>query len=121
MHRLADLEEVTILLTTHDLDEAERLADRILILAGGTIIADGSADELSRAMSTRSEVSWSRDGQRFVHAADDATAFVRELFRQYGESVEDLEVSRASLEETYMALVHEAENGAARRLTVVTA
>jgi ABC-2 type transport system ATP-binding protein len=121
VHRLADLEEVTILLTTHDMDEAERLADRILILAGGTIIADGSADELSRAMSTRSEVSWSRDGQRFVHAADDATAFVRQLFRQHGESVEDLEVSRASLEETYMALVHEAENGAARRLTVVTA
>jgi ABC-2 type transport system ATP-binding protein len=73
-------------------------------------------------MSTRAEVSWSRDGQRFVHAADDATAFVRQLFRQYGESVEDLEVSRASLEETsYMALVREAENGEPRRLRVVTA
>ena len=46
-------------------------------------------------MAGRSEVRWSRDGQRFVHAADDATAFVRELFRQYGESVEDLEVRRA--------------------------
>src|SRR5207248_833839 len=72
VHRLADREEATILLTTHDLDEAERLADRILILAGGTIIAGGSADELSRAMSTKSEVRWSRDGQRFVHAANDA-------------------------------------------------
>ena len=121
VHRLADLEQVTILLTTHDLDEAERLADRILILAGGTIIADGSADELSRAMSTGSEVRWSRDGQRFVHAADDATAFVRQLLRQYGESIKDLEVRRASLEETYMALVREAENGAPRRLTVVAA
>ncbi|MBR7834546.1 ABC transporter ATP-binding protein [Actinospica durhamensis] len=121
VHRLSDLEEVTILLTTHDLDEAERLADRILILAGGTIIADGSADELSRAASTRSEVRWSRDGQRFVHAAEDATAFVRDLFRQYGESVQDLEVRRASLEETYMAMVREAEAGAARRpLGVVT-
>jgi len=121
VHRLADREEVTILLTTHDLDEAERLADRILILAGGRIIADGSADELSRAMSTRSEVRWSRDGQRFVHAADDATAFVRQLFREYGESVEDLEVRRASLEETYMALVRDAENDLPRRLTVVAA
>jgi ABC-2 type transport system ATP-binding protein len=121
VHRLADREEATILLTTHDLDEAERLADRILVLAGGTIIADGSADELSRAMSTGSEVRWSRDGQRFVHAADDATAFVRELFRQYGESIEDLEVHRASLEETYMALVRKAENAAPRRLTAVAA
>jgi ABC-2 type transport system ATP-binding protein len=121
VHRLADREEATILLTTHDLGEAEQLADRILILAGGTIIADGSADELARAMSGQSEVRWSRDGQRFVHAADDATAFVRELFRQYGESVEDLEVRRASLEDTYMALVRQAEHGAPRRLTVVTA
>ena len=121
VHRLSDLQEVTILLTTHDLDEAERLADRILILAGGTIIADGSADALSRAISTRSEVRWSRDGQRFVHAAEDATAFVRGLFRQYGESVEDLEVRRASLEETYMALVREAEAGSARRTAEVVA
>jgi ABC-2 type transport system ATP-binding protein len=121
VHRLADRDEATILLTTHDLDEAERLADRILILAGGTIIADGSADELTRAMSGQSEVRWSRDGQRFARAADDATAFVRELFRQYGETVEDLEVRRASLEDTYMALVRQAEQGAPRSLTVVAA
>jgi ABC-2 type transport system ATP-binding protein len=121
VHRLADREEATILLTTHDLDEAERLADRILVLAGGTIIADGSADELSRAMAAQSEVRWSRDGQRFVHAADDATAFVRELFRQYGESVEDLEVRRATLEDTYMALVRQAEHDVPRKLTVVAA
>jgi ABC-2 type transport system ATP-binding protein len=110
VHRLAD-REATILLTTHDLDEAEKLADRILILAGGRIIADGSADELSRRMSTQAEVRWSRDGQRFVHAADEPTKFVRDLFRQYGESVEDLEVRRASLEDTYMALVRQVEAG----------
>ena len=112
VHRLSDLDETTILLTTHDLDEAEKLADRILILAGGRIVADGSADELSRRMSTQAEVRWSRDGQRFVHSADDPTRFVRELFRQYGESVEDLEVRRASLEDTYMALVRRVEAGA---------
>jgi len=121
VHQLADRDEATILLTTHDLDEAERLADRVLILAGGTIIAEGSPDELTRAMSGVSEVRWSRDGQRFVHAADDATKFVRELFRQYGESVEELEVRRASLEDTYMTLVREAEHGTPRRLTVVAA
>jgi ABC-2 type transport system ATP-binding protein len=128
VHRLADREETTILLTTHDLDEAEKLADRILILAGGQIIADGSADELSRQMSTQAEVRWSRDGQRFVHAADQPTRFVRDLFRQYGESVEDLEVHRASLEDTYMALVRQCESeagaahgvdAAARRFSVV--
>jgi ABC-2 type transport system ATP-binding protein len=111
VHRLTDREEATILLTTHDLDEAEKLADRILIMAGGVIIADGSADELARRMSTAAEVRWSRDGQRFVHAARDPAGFVRELFQQYGGSVEDLEVSRASLEDTYMALVRQSESG----------
>ena len=117
LRRLAGRQEVTILLTTHDLDEAERLADRILILLRGTIIADGSADELARAMSGTSEVSWTRDGQRFTHAADDATTFVRELFQQYGESVKDLEMRRSSLEDTYMALVRQAEHGVPRGST----
>ena len=111
VHRLSDDQDTTILLTTHDLDEAEKLADRILVLAGGSIIADGSADELTRRVSSEAEVRWSRDGQRFVHAATDATRFVRELFAQYGEAVADVEVRRASLEDTYMTLVREFESG----------
>ena len=62
VHRLTDVDDTTILLTTHDLDEAEKLADRILILAGGRIIADGSADELSRRVAGETEIRWTRDG-----------------------------------------------------------
>ncbi len=109
VHRLTDREQATVLLTTHDLAEAEKLADRVLILAGGTIIADGSPDELALRMSAQAEVRWTVDGQRFVHPTDEATAFTRKLFGQYGEAVEDLEVRRASLEDTYMALVEEYE------------
>jgi ABC-2 type transport system ATP-binding protein len=109
VHRLSDLEDTTILLTTHDLAEAEQLADRILILAEGRILADGSADQLARQVSGQAEVRWSRDGERFVHATPDATGFVRELFAQYGDEVADLEVRRASLEDTYMAMVHRHE------------
>ena len=112
---LSDLEDTTILLTTHDLDEAEKLADRILILAGGTIIADGSADQLSRRMATNSEVKWSRGGQSFVHSDADSTRFVRELFEQYGEAIADLEVRPASLEDAYMSLVREFESGQGSR------
>ncbi|MGK5742218.1 ABC transporter ATP-binding protein [Micromonospora sp. URMC 103] len=111
VHRLADLDDTTILLTTHDLDEAEKLADRILILAGGRIIADGSPDELSRRVAGNAEIRWTRDGQRFVHSAEDATAFLRDLLRQYGDGVRELEVRRASLEDAYMALVYEQESG----------
>src|SRR6202011_3253347 len=58
VHELSDFEDTTILLTTHDLDEAEKLADRILILAGGKVIADGSADALSRRVDAAAEVRW---------------------------------------------------------------
>ncbi|MFI5611738.1 ABC transporter ATP-binding protein [Amycolatopsis sp. NPDC051903] len=111
VHRLSDDQDTTILLTTHDLDEAEKLADRILILNGGRIVADGTADELSRRISGEAEVRWSVDGQRFVHSTTEATKYVFELFKQYGEAVADLEVRRASLEETYLTLVHRAETG----------
>jgi ABC-type multidrug transport system, ATPase component len=111
IHRLSDVDDTTILLTTHDLDEAEKLADRILILAGGTIIADGSAEELSRRVAAEAEVRWSLDGQRFVHSTHDATAFVRDLFAAHGDRLTDLEVRRASLEDTYMAMVLAVESG----------
>jgi ABC-2 type transport system ATP-binding protein len=111
VHRLTDVDDTTILLTTHDLDEAEKLADRIVILAGGRIIADGSADQLSRRVAGESEIRWTRDGARYVHSAADATRFVRELLLQYGEDIADLEVRRTSLEDSYMTLVRDFEAG----------
>ena len=109
VHRLTDREQATVLLTTHDLAEAEKLADRVLVLAGGRIIADGSPDELALRLSAQAEVRWTVGGQRYIHSTDEATAFTRKLFGQYGEAVEDLEVRRANLEDTYMALVQEYE------------
>ena len=114
VHALVDLEDTTIVLTTHDLDEAEKLADRILILADGRIVADGSAAALARAASGKAQVTWSVGGQQYVHAADDATAYVRSLFAQYGDELADLEVRRTTLEDTYMALVHRTEHGGTR-------
>jgi len=111
VHRLSDLEDTTILLTTHDLDEAEKLADRILILAGGRIVADGSADQLARRVTRDAQVRWSRNGESFVHATPDATGFVRELFAQHGDEIADLEVRRATLEDTYIAMVQQHETG----------
>jgi ABC-2 type transport system ATP-binding protein len=110
VHRLSDLEETTILLTTHDLDEAEKLADRILILAGGHIVADGSADQLARQVTREAEVRWSRSGEQFVHSTPDATGFVRHLLAQH-DDVAGLEIRRATLEDTYIAMVQQHETG----------
>ncbi|MEU6680033.1 ABC transporter ATP-binding protein [Streptomyces sp. NPDC046925] len=107
VHRLAADHETTILLTTHDLDEADRLADRILILSGGRIIADGSADDLARRIAGDDEVRWTCGGRHFVKSTSESTAFVRGLFREYGDAVGELEVRRASLQDTYLALVRD--------------
>lgn len=112
IHELTDSLDTTVLLATHDLDEAEKLADRILILAGGSIIAEGSADELAHRISANAEVRWRQGGQRMVHATPDATGFVRRLLAQHGEAITDLEIRRASLEDTYMTLVKAFESGA---------
>ena len=111
VHRLSDLEGTSILLTTHDLAEAERLADRIMILAGGRIVADGSPDALARQVAATAEVRWACDGERFVHATAEPTPFVRRLFEQHGEGITDLEVRRAGLEDTYIAMVQRLESG----------
>ncbi len=113
VHRLTDREGTTILLTTHDLDEAEKLADRILILVAGRIVADGSAAELTRRLAGGSEVRYRLDGAPVVHACDDGTGYVRGLFTQHGGAVSDLEVRRLGLEDAYLALVRQAESPSA--------
>jgi ABC-2 type transport system ATP-binding protein len=109
LHRLSEREGTTILLTTHDLDEAEKLSDRILILAGGTIVANGSADQLAKDMSNQTEVIWSQDGQQHIQRTSQAVAFTRRLLTQYSDGISDLEIRRASLEDTYMTIVQKHE------------
>jgi len=99
----------TVLVTTHDLHEAERLADRIVILDAGRVIADGTPAELARRIAGADRVRWRHRGRPRVHATDDSTAFVRGLFERHGADIAELEVHRASLEQTYLALVHAAE------------
>src|SRR5690625_4057040 len=111
VHRLGDLEGTTILLTTHDLAEAEKLAGRIVILAGGRIIADGSPLELMRAVSGTAEVRWMQDGQLHIDASEDATGFVRQLLGAQGDGITDLEVHRATLEDAYLQIVEQFEAG----------
>lgn len=113
VHRLGDLEGTTIVLTTHDLAEAEKLANRIVILAGGRIIAEGSPLELTHAVSGTAEVRWIQNGQRHVHASQDATAYVRQLLAREAEAVTGLEVQRATLEEAYLSIVEQFEAGEA--------
>lgn len=111
VRELAARGDTSILLTTHDLDEAEKLCDRTLILAGGTVVADGSTAELAAHMAGTAEVRFSRRGRCHTHRVEDATDYVRGLFARYGDEIGDLEVRTVRLEDVYMAIVRDFESG----------
>lgn len=113
VRRIRDEFEATVLITTHDLDEAEKLADRIIILAEGRIVADGTSAQLTRQIAGHDEVSWVHGGVRQVRHVPDSTAFARGLFARDGDSIRELEIRRATLEDAYLALVRNAERAAA--------
>ena len=110
VNRLSELDNTAVLVTTHDLAEAEKIADRIIILDGGRIVADGSAAQLAYQFTSTAAVRWTAAGQQHEHqvAGPDATNFVRELLASDG-SISNLQVRSATLEDTYMALVQRAE------------
>ncbi|WP_204946327.1 ABC transporter ATP-binding protein [Micromonospora luteifusca] len=107
IRRLAQ-ERMTVLLTTHDLHEAEKLADRVLILAGGGIVAGGTVEELGRQLGGDAEVTWVSAGRPHRARTADVSGFVRELLQGDGD-VEDLRVNRPALEDIYLAMVRDAE------------
>ncbi|MFT3944601.1 MAG: ABC transporter ATP-binding protein [Ancrocorticia sp.] len=98
----------SLLLTTHDLAEADRLASRILILDEGRIIADGSPQQLREQVESMVEVTWMQGGSRHLHVAAEPEGFVRDLL--VDRDVTGLEVRRTSLEDAYLALVNREKN-----------
>jgi ABC-2 type transport system ATP-binding protein len=92
----------TVLLTTHYLDEAQALADRVAIIKDGAILADGPPGELGVG-AARYRVSY-RGGE---HVTDDPTSLLHELTAEAlarGQKLEDLSVTRPSLEDVYLEL-----------------
>jgi ABC-2 type transport system ATP-binding protein len=103
----------TIFLTTHYMDEAQRLADRVTIIAGGEIVAEGSPEDLGERDKATTTIHY-RDaaGEEVTIETVDP---VRELQRlttaalERGEELEGLEVTRPSLEDVYLDLTAAAE------------
>ena len=101
----------TILLTTHYLDEAEALADRVAVLREGQIVAIGKPTELSGA-TPPTEIRYRRDGDDVVISTHEPTRVLHELTAEAltaGRELEGLSVRRPSLEEIYLALTEEQE------------
>ncbi len=101
----------TILLTTHYLDEAEQLADRVAVLREGRIIREGTPAELTGG-STETEVRYRRNGHEVVIRTTEPTKVLHELTQEAiaeGRELEDLVVRRPTLEDVYLLLTSEPE------------
>ena len=99
----------SILLTTHYMEEAQVLADRVAILREGRIVAIGSPRELLAAEGAV-EIRYRHDGDDVVLHTDEPTRLLHELTARAladGVELEDLEVQRRTLEEVYLELTRE--------------
>jgi len=101
---------MTIVLTTHYLDEAEALADRVAVLAAGRIAAIGTPGDLGGRATAAATVSWqATDGPHTV-LTQTPTCYVTELAASFGGEIPGLAVTRPSLEDRYLELI--TQNGA---------
>jgi len=96
----------TILLTTHYLDEAEQLSDRVAVLREGRIVRVGSPAELTGG-SSETEIRFRRNGEVVVEQTTEPTRRLHELTAEAlerGEELLELEVRRPTLEDVYLEL-----------------
>jgi ABC-2 type transport system ATP-binding protein len=101
----------TVLLTTHYLDEAQSLSDRVAIVKDGLVVAEGAPSELGVG-ADHYTVSYDQNGSRIELETEDPTELLNRLTSealQRGERLQGLTVSRPTLEEVYLQLTEEAE------------
>ena len=109
----------TIVLTTHYLEEAEALADRVCVIARGRIRAVDTPAALDGRASAQATVGWLEDGRRHEVHTDEPTRVVAELTGRFVGEIPELSVHRPTLEEIYLGMIqddeddHEAEEAAA--------
>jgi ABC-2 type transport system ATP-binding protein len=115
----------TVLFATHRLEEADAVADRVIVIAGGRLLADGTPDQVKAQAAGRSTISMTADGVsryllenlpavetvrqdrgRLTLSTTDPDATIRALLQQ-APHVQGLEVTRAGMEQAFLSLTHQ--------------
>jgi ABC-2 type transport system ATP-binding protein len=97
----------TILLTTHYLDEAEALADRVAVITRGKILEVSTPTQLGGRASAKARVQWKANGVIQEELSDNPTDVVRRLASQFPGEIPELQVLRPSLEDIYLSMIGE--------------
>ncbi|MGY1680822.1 ABC transporter ATP-binding protein [Geodermatophilus sp. SYSU D01176] len=105
----------TVVLTTHYLDEAAALADRVGVLADGRLVDVAPPDELGATLRRRATVRWTDEGVPREVVTEEPAAVLRDLLAAYpaGE-VPGLTVTRPGLDDVYLSLVGATPEGETR-------
>lgn len=98
-------EGTTILLTTHYLDEAEHLADRVAVINRGRVLAMESPEALGNRQKSQAVVQWQEDGAQKSLSTATPTAFVSELAKRLGPEIPELAILRPTLVDVYLRLI----------------
>ena len=100
-------EGTTILLTTHYLDEAEALADRVGVIVNGKIVEISTPADLGNRKTAKARVIWNEDGLEKSAETDQPTELVKKLNDQFVGEIPGLQVIRPSLEDIYLQMIGE--------------
>ncbi len=103
--RALNADGTTILLTTHYLEEAEQLADRLAVIASGRVLEVNDPQRLGGRADAAAVVSWSEDGVAREVSTNTPTKVVAELAARFEAEVPDLAVRRPTLEDTYLEMI----------------
>jgi ABC-2 type transport system ATP-binding protein len=95
----------TILLTTHYLDEAEELADRVAVIAAGKILEVSTPALLGGRSTAKATVSWMSPAGIQIEESDNPTSVVAKLATQFNGEIPELTITRPSLEDIYLKMI----------------
>ena len=107
---IARQRSTAMVLTTHDLIEAELLADSVAILVSGRIVARGTTEAIARKHSWGTRVSWREHKKLYSKTVSESVPFVRDLSLTKPH-ITDLEVRPFSLHDAYMEMIGHMESG----------